>query len=240
MDQDLILIFSLISLGFFGGFSHCISMCGPFVLTQVDNRMKNIELKNYNNFEKLKNLSLFPYHLGRITTYSLVGFVASFLTQNIQNYFGFKILSLIFLIAAILVFLSLLININFANTKIKLRFKLKLVKNFRYKIPFLENILSILFKNPTGTKGYLLGIILGFIPCGLLYSAYLICSNMTNHFFAILGMAAFGVATFPSLFLTGLGGKILKDFSELKIVLSNILILINISMLLLLIKKIVT
>jgi sulfite exporter TauE/SafE len=112
MINDFTLILSLISLGFFGGFTHCAGMCGPFVLTQVDSRLKNIALEKFSNFQRLKNLALLPYHLGRITTYALIGFCCSAITKNIQTFIGFKIFSALFLIAASTIFLNLFFEKN--------------------------------------------------------------------------------------------------------------------------------
>ncbi len=223
--NDFALIFSLISLGFFGGFSHCIGMCGPFVLTQVSNNLQKIPLEKFSNFQRLKNFALLPYHLGRISTYSFIGFLSSFFAKNIADFFHFRILS-----AAIL-FLAALFFLNVFFEKKLLRFKspfleiaaLFFPKKFSQKINFL-------FQNPRGFRGYFLGIILGFIPCGLLYGAFLIAAAISNPFLAAAGMFFFGLATFPALFFTALSGHVLLKFSGLKFV-SKTIILLNATML---------
>ncbi len=233
---DLTLIFSLASLGFFGGFSHCVGMCGPFVLTQVGNRLQNTSLKNFSEFQRLKNLALLPYHLGRISTYSLIGFCCSFFTNQIQEFVGFKILSALFLFLAVLVFVNLLLDHNFKITnKIQLRFK----SNFLKKLTsFFSKKISILFQNPYGLRGYLLGIILGFIPCGMLYSAFLISGSFSNPILSAIGMIFFGIGTFPSLFLTSWGGGFFAKLPEFKII-TKIVILLNIITLSLMIAKLI-
>ena len=107
---DIPIIISLISLGFFGGFTHCSGMCGPFVLTQVSNRLENIPIEKFNNFQRIKNLALLPYHLGRITTYSLLGILCSLLTSNIKSFSHFRSLSAILLFLASFIFLSLFLE----------------------------------------------------------------------------------------------------------------------------------
>ncbi len=102
-----IIILSLFNLGFFGGFSHCTLMCGPFVLAQVGNKLQNTSLDGFASFTRLKNLALLPYHFGRITTYSIIGFFSSFIVQNITANKQFKLLSAILLIFAALFFFSL-------------------------------------------------------------------------------------------------------------------------------------
>lgn len=240
MLTDPTLIISLISLGFFGGFTHCVGMCGPFVLTQVSNRLQKTSLTNFSDFQRLKNLALLPYHLGRISTYSLIGFFCSFLTTNIQDFVGFRIFSAIFLIAAAVVFLNLFFERNILAglklpQKIRLPFKSKFLKN---SASFFSKKISFLFQNPQGLNGYFLGVILGFIPCGLLYAAFLIAGAIENPALAAIGMIFFGISTFPSLFLTACGGHIFTKIPEFRFI-AKAVILLNVIMLALMVVKLV-
>lgn len=238
MLTDFPLLLSLISLGFFGGFTHCVGMCGPFVLTQVSNRLQKTSLANFSNFQRLKNLALLPYHLGRISTYSLIGFFCSFLTTNIQDFVGFRIFSAIFLLAAAVVFLNLFFERNILAglklpQKIRLPFKSKFLKNSTSN---LSKRISFLFQNPQGLNGYFLGVILGFIPCGLLYAAFLIAGAIENPALAAIGMIFFGISTFPSLFLTACGGHIFTRIPEFRFI-AKAVILLNVIMLVLMVMK---
>ena len=218
MPNDFTLIFSLITLGFFGGFTHCVGMCGPFVITQTTNRLTRLPLEKFYGLERLKNLALLPYHFGRITTYSLIGFLSSFLAQNIGDLVGFRFLSAFLLLLASAFFFNLALG-----GKLNLSFKSPILQRFAF---FPQKIISLLFQSPRGFRGYFLGIILGFIPCGLLYGAFLISAAISNPFLAAIGMCFFGLATFPSLFLTACGGSFLQKFSEFKII-AKVLILMN-------------
>lgn len=209
MPKDFTLIASLVSLGFFGGFSHCIGMCGPFVITQVSNRLEKVSLNNFSNFERLKNYALIPYQLGRITTYSFIGFLCSIAGKNIGEAANFEKLSAIILLFAALSFFFTFKSPNLQITPFK---------NFK--------LIGSLFLNPRGFKGYKLGLILGFIPCGLLYSAFLISASISEPFLAWFGMLLFGLSTFPSLFITGCGSGFLQRFPEFKFI-SRALILVN-------------
>jgi uncharacterized protein len=244
--SDITIIISLISLGFFGGFSHCTSMCGPLVLTQVSNRLENIPIKEFSILKKLQSLALLPYHLGRITTYTIIGILCSTFTKNIKDLTQIKSISAIFLFLASLIFLNLffeknLLTLTKTKLKNKLPFKSKTLKISALrsttlflktlplkKLNFLKSFLSLLFKNPRGLNGYLLGVILGFIPCGLLYGAFLLAASIDSPLSAGLGMLLFGIATIPALFLSACGGFIfLKIFkTEFKII-SKAVILIN-------------
>ena len=238
MPNDFTLIFSLVSLGLFGGLTHCTGMCGPFVITQATNRLQETPLEKFKGLEKIKNLALIPYHLGRITTYSLIGFLCSLLSDNIRDLEGFRFFSAFLLYIAAFFFLNLVFERN-----LSLSFKSSALKRaalFTQKIitPSTKTLFKSLFKTPRGFRGYLLGVILGFIPCGLLYGAFLIAASIANPFLAAIGMCLFGLATFPSLFLTACGGGFLQKFSEFKII-AKALILVNGIMLLLMATKLV-
>jgi len=207
------IILSLINLGFFGGFTHCSGMCGPFVLTQVSNRLQNTPLEKFSTFSKMRNLALIPYHLGRITTYSFIGFFCSAITKNLQN---FKHVSGALLIIAAFIFLKNILNF-------KLPFKPRKSSFLKIKTP---EILKKLFANPQGFNGYLLGIILGFIPCGLLYAAFVLSASLANPILASFAMFLFGIMTFPSLFLIASSSYLFLKITNLKLV-SKIVILIN-------------
>lgn len=214
MSQNLTLILSLISLGFFGGFTHCAGMCGPFVITQISQNLQTISLRDFSTFAKLKNYALIPYHLGRITTYSVIGFFCALLSKNLDNFFAFRIFSAALLFLAAVFFLGLLLERNL------LRFKLRFLES---AASFFLKKFSIFFQNPRGIKGYFLGLVLGFIPCGLLYGAFLIAATISNPFLAAFGMFLFGLSTFPSLFFTAMGGHFLLKFPAFQIISKSII-----------------
>ena len=205
--QEITIISSLFTLGLFGGFSHCAGMCGPFVLIQVNNRLNKINIKQITNFKKLSGLALLPYHLGRITTYCSIALISSILSINLKNIPVFKnITGFLLIIAALIIF-------NSTIAKIKLSFRIQPIILNKFNIKFLKffknkftNLINFLFLNPTGLKNYFLGIILGFIPCGLVYSAIVITLSLNNYLIVLLAIFSFGIATIPSLFITAYGG----------------------------------
>lgn len=240
-------IISLFNLGFFGGFSHCIGMCGPFVLTQVTNKLAKTPLEEYQGLKKLQNLALLPYHFGRITTYCFIGFCCSFLARNLADFIIFKKISAFLLFIAAMIFFGLILKnfkiSDFLKKKIsQISFLSKLnwrknqnistnksstiLENFLYK---LKSKIKKLFANPKGLNGYFLGIILGFIPCGLLYAAFILSATIANPFYAAFAMFIFGIATVPALF----SSAIFSGFFFCKIIkpklqsVANLILLIN-------------
>lgn len=186
--------FALFLAGFLGSLTHCVGMCSPFVLSQVSSLNGNKV-----GMERIKGMMLLPYHSGRITTYILLGVIASLLSSQIMAYPAFRTISAILLAAAGIIFLMA----AFSHSNI---------------IPFprlscgiprwLSQLIRPLFATPTGLRGYILGIMLGFIPCGLVFAAVMAVTATANPLLAAVAMAAFGVGTMPTLLGISLGSSV--------------------------------
>lgn len=220
---------SLISLGFFGGFTHCVGMCGPFVISQISNRLQKIPIEDFTFIKKTFEISLIPYHLGRSTTYALIGFLLSLISQNLKDELIFEHISTIALSLATLFFINILFDgkpKEFLSKSLKKRKS----KQIFGKTELLKNSINQRIANPKGINGYIMGIFLGFLPCGLLYGAFLISASFSNPFLAMIGMFLFGLSNFPALFLSGLGGSLINKIPEFKLIL-KLFILLNIALL---------
>jgi sulfite exporter TauE/SafE len=306
--MDFFLVSSLASLGFFGGFTHCTGMCGPLVISQVSNNLSKTSLVNYNFLTRLKNCALIPYHLGRISTYSMIALLSRLLVKSFDETRFYEIFSAILLIISAGFFLKIFLedndfflkkyhflknlilkilkidnnsnqhftknnfskdnfskdnfiqnsNKNSRNIANKNSFdNSNKISNFIFIPNFLVNFLkkffdkfskkfflkfihkkfsqkfSKLFANPSGLNGFFLGIILGFLPCGLIYGAVSITLNFSLPIYSAIGMIIFGVSTFPALFFTGYFGGFIFKFKSLKF-LAKFIIFLNIVMLLML------
>ena len=87
-EQGLVL--GLMSAGVIGSFTHCASMCGLFVLSQVDE--KNESQQRVTKLNRLTKLMLLPYHLGRMTTYVFLAVLANIaLNAFFLNFLNFPI-----------------------------------------------------------------------------------------------------------------------------------------------------
>ena len=265
--MEFYLISNLFSLGFFGGFSHCIGMCGPFVITQVGNNLQKTSLINFNFFTRLKNCALIPYHLGRILSYSFIAFISKLILKSFDDTRSYHIFSAILLIIGAIFFLKILFEDNnflskltniFVNflTKFTAKFfgnnqnfsNQKLLKKLTSKIPkiiffkfFYQKFLAIikfLFANPRGINGFILGIILGFLPCGLIFGAVAITLNFSSPFFSAIGMMIFGLSTFVALFFTGYFGGFILKIKSLKYFTKFIIFLNIVTLLMLAVKQI--
>ncbi|MEK7801257.1 MAG: sulfite exporter TauE/SafE family protein [Pseudomonadota bacterium] len=193
------LFFSLFLAGLVGGFTHCVTMCGPFVLAQTEH-------KGCFQYKKLKDYALLPYHLGRMTTYVMIAvlfntlFNIAFLSMPIKSFIEAPILFLtgvIFLVSAFPRFASLV----------------PWVAKIRLPLPshFFESSIRPLLSAPTAPRQYLLGLALGLMPCGLVFAALMAASMASTPLYAGLAMSGFALGTMPALLLLASGGQVLRQ-----------------------------
>ena len=156
--------------GLTGGFTHCISMCGPFVAC------RNM-CASGGCSSKTQAVQL-PHHLGRLTTYGLLGFLAALLSRQIaySSYWP-KISAAMLAIAGVMFLLSSLPKCNH------------------------------LFKS-SGKLTYVSGLLLGFMPCGLLYAALMMAATTANPLMGMVGMWLFVLGTMPALLVASLSAEI--------------------------------
>jgi len=185
--------------GLLGGLTHCTLMCGPFVASQVVTRINNVAKTDFSFKTRLKHASLLNYHLGRATTYVFLAFLVSLVTSQFLGSYFFNIISIILLCLAAIIF----IDNSFANNS---KFKFT---NSRFS-EFLSNKTAPLFKNPEGLNSYFIGILLGFLPCGLVIAALMVTATIANPFISSLAMLVFSLATIPALIIVGLGATAIK------------------------------
>lgn len=196
IETDGGLMASLLLTGLVGGFTHCVGMCGPFALTQVAERMKHCPVERMREWHRLSAALLLPYHLGRMTTYALLGGGVALLAGSIGAATGFRWLSVGLLLLAALLFLGYAVP----------RLGLKIGSGESPLFKKLSGFARPLFAAPVGFKGYVLGMVLGYIPCGLVWGALSASAASGQALSGALAMAGFALGTTPGLVLVaGLG-----------------------------------
>jgi sulfite exporter TauE/SafE len=176
------LVLSLFMTGLVGSAGHCAGMCGPFVLAQVGAGA---------GLRRLAGSVLLPYHLGRGSTYIALGTLLAAPVGLLNRLDGLRWIPAAMLIAAAMVFiLQALRGWNL----------------FAGWSPGLPNLTRALFARPVGLHGYGLGVVLGFLPCGLLYAAIGAAAATGDPVAAAAGMFGFALGTTPMLVATGLIG----------------------------------
>lgn len=184
----------LLLLGLVGGVTHCAGMCGPFVLSQTGTRLAAVPLQQSTMFRRLSGVLLLPYHFGRITTYSLLGGIAAGATGGVQQ----------FMAGGYLPAVALAIAAGWFLTAGLLQYMPRLAASgARMLGGDARGPLPRLFARPQGFNGYLLGVLLGFLPCSLIYTGLLLAGASGDWRIGAASMAAFAVGTMPALLVIG-------------------------------------
>ena len=85
-----------------------------------------------------------------------------------------------------------------------------------------------LFDRPIGWRGYALGVVLGFLPCGLLYGALAAAAAAGSALAGALAMLAFSLGTVPALIAVGVAGHVAGSrFRGIAHALAPVLMLVN-------------
>lgn len=193
--DSAVLLSALFLAGLAGGFSHCAGMCGPFVLTQVSHRLAAVDIAEFGVLARLKGAAVMPYHLGRATTYALLGAAAAWTTGRFVGLTEFCWVSSLFLLLAAALFVGSLVAparwLPASPARI---------------LAVLSRWASPLFATPQGWRGYGLGLTLGFLPCSLVYSALAAAAAGGNPLTGAVSMTAFAAGTFPALAAVGYVG----------------------------------
>lgn len=198
IEQHFSILVTLFLAGLVGGVTHCAGMCGPFVIAQTKNNNRQDRL-----FEKLSNGSLLFYHIGRMTTYMMLGAIAAIISRQIIGTSTHKWVSTLLLVTAGMIFILT------AFPQRKRFFKTVQTKYSSYIGSSLGKLIGPLLNTPRSLKSYFLGIFLGFLPCGLIFASLMVVSTTGNPYVAAFSMALFTIGTMPSLLLVGFGGSLI-------------------------------
>lgn len=182
-------IFAGFIVGILGSF-HCIGMCGPIAIA--------LPAPKGGAFKHV--LQKLLYNLGRVITYSLMGAVLGLLGQKIKL-FGFQQALSIFL--GIIILFSLLLPVKFNGNFVFL----KLNKYFQ---KYLKPKIARLFSDDSNSSFLLIGILNGFLPCGLVYIALAGAVASGSVINGILFMAMFGFGTLPAMFIASMAGSFIN------------------------------
>lgn len=212
------LVSSLFLAGITSGFTHCAGMCGPFVLAQTTQISPHTSL-----LKRLAGGALLYYHLGRITTYvSLAIIFSTFLNTALLFSQAKNVVSALILFSAAFIFL---VNIVPALGSV-------FPYLARIRLPISQTVLTRmarpLMASQTGLSRYGLGVLLGFMPCGMVMASLMAAAAAGTPIQSGIAMASFAVGTVPALILTATGGQMLQTlFPKTIPVLKLIMILIS-------------
>lgn len=184
-------------LGLLGG-THCLGMCGGIATTvslSSPNGMKGFGL-------------LLGYNSGRITSYAIAGALlgsVSWLIENPSIQLALRIFA-----GLMLVSMGLYIAQWWQGlTKVE-HFGSYLWKKIS---PFARHFLPV----KTLRQALMLGVLWGWLPCGLVYSTLIWASAAADWTLSAQLMIAFGLGTLPTMLLTGVLAQQVKTVLQRKL-----------------------
>lgn len=167
------------------GSVHCIGMCGPLVMA--------LPIAQKTNLQKWISLAL--YHIGKISSYALLGIIFGLLGSQFPLYILQQNLSIVIGVVMLLYVVYVFI----------LKPKQIVNLNFLYK-PIVSQ-LGKLFKRKSLATFLLIGFLNGLLPCGMVYLALTSALATQNLLNGGLFMLFFGLGTVPALLMVAIGGQ---------------------------------
>ncbi len=158
---------------------HCVGMCGPIAMM--------LPVDRANEAKRVVQISL--YHLGKLTAYGLLGLIfgllgKSFYLAGLQQQLSI-ILGILMIVVAV-VPEKIFAKYNFSKPVYKIITKIK-------------SSLGQHFKNKSYRSLFTIGLLNGFLPCGMVYVAIFGAIAMQSVSLGILYMILFGIGTIPLL-----------------------------------------
>ena len=158
---------------------HCIGMCGPIAM------MLPVDHKNPSK----KALQVLIYHMGRLTSYGILGLAFGLLGRG-------------FYMAGIQQQLSIAVGVGMIVLAVVPE---KILANYNFSKPVyrlitkIKSSLGAQFKRKTPDAFFTIGLFNGLLPCGLVYAALFGAIAMQNVTLGIAYMILYGLCTIPMM-----------------------------------------
>ena len=172
------------------GSVHCIGMCGPIVLALPGSGDKGIKLI----------LNRLLYNLGRVVSYGIIGGVIGLVGQGL---FLAGTQQWVSIFTGILLIVSVIVPGSISS-------KVQSSGIFYRMNTFIKKNLGKLLSEHAGKSMLFIGILNGFLPCGLVYVALAGALNTGVAIHSVFYMILFGLGTLPVMFAVSVFGKFIS------------------------------
>lgn len=132
--------------------------------------------------KSVRNASQWQYHLGRLLTYGALGFCAALLSRQIAAAPYWPIVSAIMMVLAGVLFL------------------LSSLAPHQHILP-----------GAAPQNGFVRGVLMSFMPCGLIYAALMMAATLTTPLAGMFAMWLFVLGTIPALLMASGGAALLAS-----------------------------
>ncbi|MCX6072885.1 MAG: sulfite exporter TauE/SafE family protein [Campylobacterales bacterium] len=188
----------IISIAFAGSFGHCIGMCGGFIVayssTKIDPSMSRMD----------QLLRHGAYNIGRVSSYVLLGMafggLGSLFTVTMETH------GALFIFAGVLMIITALSMLGLSKLLHALEHSFSNFKLFKL-------LFSRLIKSKSIRSFMALGMMNGFFPCGFVFFFAAKAASSASILDGGLIMAAFGLATVPTLLALGQSVNFMREIA---------------------------
>jgi len=190
MDTGYLFVFTA---GLLGSAGHCLGMCGPIVASY-----SMYDSSQHNQSFARRAMPHILYNAGRILTYSLIGAVMGFAGSAVNvagELSGFQ--SVVPILAGVIMILMGISITGISGTMSWLESKNHFILSLGQRISRGNAI----------WKFFPLGLLLGFLPCGLSYSAFAAAAGTGNFVSGMAMTGLFGLGTLPALLVFGMAAS---------------------------------
>lgn len=172
------------------GSGHCLAMCGGLAASMGMNQSP---------------ARLLLYNMGRIFSYTIAGALIGGAVFSIAQ-FNQDILIWLRAVAGLVMILLALYILRIHQSLLWLE------KAGSYLWTFIQPLTKKLDRNGHGGHIFAAGMVWGWLPCGLVYSALTVSALSGHPGSSAIVMLMFGVGTLPSMYLAGLFSRQLNQF----------------------------
>jgi sulfite exporter TauE/SafE len=182
------LITTAIILGALGS-AHCIGMCGPIALS-----LPAVAENHYSKF-----LGALLYNAGRVITYACIGLLFGLAGKSF-SLFGFQQILSVSLGVIIILFLIFPPEKNLLTQN----------KHIASFFTDIRNKIGILFTKRNYSSLFMIGLLNGLLPCGLVYLAIAGAVATGDPLKSSVFMASFGLGTLPLMWAVTFFGSFIN------------------------------
>ena len=172
------MLYSAFIFGLISSF-HCIGMCGPIAM------MLPVDRSN----EAKKITQIITYHIGKLTAYGTLGLIFGLLGRSF--YLAGMQQQLSIIVGILMILVAVIPERIFA--------KYNFSKPIYRVITKVKSSLGQQFKNKSYKSLFTIGLLNGFLPCGMVYVALFGAIAMQSISLSVLYMILFGIGTIPML-----------------------------------------
>ncbi len=199
--SNLELLSTVFMIAVLGSFLHCIGMCGPIASAQFSMRLMQLPNNKATQAYKLRSCFVVTYYLGKIISYIVISSIFFMGVKTIKDIYGARYILILLFIVLGVIFILTALNVVVGH---KVKFKIRAYN-------YIANCIKGLFRGmKIPAYGWSSGILLGFIPCGYLYSVLGLIALRADGILAVLiATVIFGFGTIPGLYLVSYFGNII-------------------------------